>query len=180
MTDDSERSRPDDVELEVMDGRGADGRRETLEIPEAVRRVVRERDMGMCRVCGSHGESLALHHLRYRSRGGLHVAENLISVHWLFEPRCHELMHGLGGSDTTALREAGEIAARTPGVTVLQVLRWSGRPRPTIKRPAPGQHAAAVGRVRARLAAGDTPEAVAGSLEMSLAVVQRIAFSRET
>ena len=99
---------------------GVDGAAETKEIPARVRAEVYERDGGVCRVCGSYGESLALHHIRYRSEGGLHVPDNLVSVHWMYAPRCHELVHGNKRVWQPLLLEV----AVTPGVTALQVRRW--------------------------------------------------------
>lgn len=31
----------------------------------------------------------ALHHIEYRSEGGLHVPDNLITIGWLFDHDCH-------------------------------------------------------------------------------------------
>lgn len=104
-----------------------DAQAETLAIPQRVREEVRERDGGVCRVCGSYGESLALHHIRYRSEGGLHVPENLVSVHWMYAPRCHEVVHANKRLWQPLLLEV----AVTPGVTALALRRWrdGGRPR---------------------------------------------------
>jgi hypothetical protein len=99
---------------------GVDGEAETKAIPARVREEVYERDGGVCRMCGSYGESLALHHVRYRSEGGLHVAANLVSVHWMYAPRCHEVAHGMKPRWQPILL----YVARTPGVTALQVARW--------------------------------------------------------
>lgn len=100
--------------------RGVDGRAETLAIPARIRDEVRERDGDLCRVCGSHSEHPALHHVRYRSEGGLHVPDNLVTVHWLYAPRCHEIVHENKGRWQPILL----YVARTPGVTALQVARW--------------------------------------------------------
>lgn len=101
----------------------ADAVEETKAVPARVRRQVAERDNGLCRVCGSWGgENLALHHIRYRSEGGLHVVENLVSVHWMYAPRCHEVAHANKGLWQPLLLRV----ALTPGVTALQLRRWDG------------------------------------------------------
>lgn len=98
----------------------ADGYEETISIPQKVRDEVYARDGGLCRMCGSWGENLALHHVEYRSEGGLHVPENLVSVHWMYAPRCHEVAHGSKRLWQPILK----VVAVTPGVTALQVRRW--------------------------------------------------------
>jgi hypothetical protein len=109
-----------------------DGKAETLAIPSSVRAEVQERDGGLCRMCGSWGESLALHHILYRSQGGLHVPENLVSVHWMYAPRCHEVVHGNKGIWQPILLRV----ALTPGVTALALRRHDvGRPA-AASRPA--------------------------------------------
>lgn len=100
--------------------RGVDGQAETLEIPARVRAEVYERDQNLCRFCGSYVEHPAVHHVLYRSEGGLHVPENLVSVHWMYAPRCHELAH----SSKTTWQPILLYVARTPAVTALQVARW--------------------------------------------------------
>lgn len=97
-----------------------DGREETLSIPARVRAEVMDRDAQQCRVCGAWVESPALHHVRYRSEGGLHVPENLVTVHWMYAPRCHELVH----SRKKLWQPILLYVARTPVVTALQVARW--------------------------------------------------------
>lgn len=49
--------------------------------------LVDERDRGRCRVCGL--AAAHHHHIRYRSQGGKHVPENIVSV-CVF---CHERIH---------------------------------------------------------------------------------------
>lgn len=105
------------IEEPIKDG---DGRNETLAIPKAVREEVMDRDRSICRFCGAFAESPAIHHLRYRSEGGLHVASNLITVHWMYEPRCHERIHSHKGQWQ---RLGLEVAAR-PGLTMLALRRW--------------------------------------------------------
>lgn len=48
-------------------------------IPEAVRIEVLDRDKWRCRRCGTE-DQLTLHHIVYRSRGGRHNPENLITL----------------------------------------------------------------------------------------------------
>lgn len=92
------------------------------EIPTKVRAAVVERDQGTCRVCGSStGESGALHHIVYRSEGGLHVVENLITVHWMYWPRCHERVH----SRKALWQPVLLTAVGMDGVNGLQLLRWA-------------------------------------------------------
>lgn len=102
-----------------------DARWETGELSRALREEVLERDQGHCRVCGGVPESPAIHHVRYRSEGGLNVVENLITVHWMYWPRCHERMH----SNKRLYQRLGLVAAVRPGVTVLQLMRWERRQR---------------------------------------------------
>lgn len=86
-------------------------------------------------MCGSWGESLAIHHVRYRSEGGLHVLKNLVSVHWMYAPQCHEVAHANKGRWQPVLL----YVARTPAVTALQVARWlrEGTMAPADLEPGP-------------------------------------------
>ena len=117
------------VELSQLEAfRDGDARDETKAIPESVRREVMERDGGICRFCGTHAESPALHHVVYRSQGGKNIPENLITVHWMYAPRCHERMHG---PKARLYRPLGLQVIKTPGVTVLQLERWQRTRRRT-------------------------------------------------
>lgn len=59
-------------------------------IPEAVRRVVLERDNWRCRRCGEMDlDKLTPHHVQYRSQGGDHDPDNIVTTCW----RCHALIH---------------------------------------------------------------------------------------
>lgn len=100
-------------------------------IPAAVRMAVRERDGDCCRVCGAHVENPALHHIAYRSEGGLHVVENLVTVHWMFEPRCHERVHSNKALWKPLLQA---VIAMDGWVTAMQVLRWARHSRPEYLR----------------------------------------------
>lgn len=60
------------------------------EIPEAVRRRVLERDNEQCQLCGTSGENrLQVHHVTYRSQGGTHTEDNLVTLCWV----CHRAVH---------------------------------------------------------------------------------------
>lgn len=104
----------------IDDLKDGDARWETGLIPERIRQEVMDRDGNTCRFCGQHAENPALHHVRYRSEGGKNRPDNLITVHWMYAPRCHEIMH----SKKWKYQEAGLYVATRPGLTVLQVLRW--------------------------------------------------------
>lgn len=97
-----------------------DARWESGELTPALRAAVLDRDKGVCRFCGGVPESPAVHHIRYRSEGGLNVIENLITVHWMYAPRCHEKMH----SNKRAFQRLGLVVATRPGATVLALARW--------------------------------------------------------
>lgn len=99
---------------------GVDGAAETKAIPPALRAEVLERDGGCCRVCGAYVEAPALHHIEYRSEGGLHVIENLVTVHWMYAPRCHELAH----DNKRRWQPILKAIAMQPGVTAFQYARW--------------------------------------------------------
>lgn len=59
-------------------------------IPPSVRQAVLDRDNSQCQICGTGGDNrLQLHHLTYRSHGGRHIPENLVTVCH----RCHEAVH---------------------------------------------------------------------------------------
>lgn len=60
-------------------------------IPDAVQQEVLERDSYQCQLCGTGGENrLQLHHwLSFRSHGGPHIPENLVTLCF----RCHEDVH---------------------------------------------------------------------------------------
>ncbi len=102
------------------DKREGDGRWETGQIAASLRAEVNDRDNGVCRFCGAVPESPALHHIRYRSQGGLNQLDNLITVHWMYAPRCHERIH----SQKHRWSEIGLYVAKNPGLTMLQVARW--------------------------------------------------------
>lgn len=88
-----------------------------------VRTAVIKRDDSSCRVCGRYLEVPHVHHILFggdrRGMGGkrLDVVEEMVVV----DPRCHGLAHGRKLYWQPLLLEA----ARTPGVTALQLARWS-------------------------------------------------------
>lgn len=93
---------------------------ETGNIPAALRAQVLERDSSTCRVCGGFVDSPALHHIKYRSQGGLNVIENLLTVHWMYAPRCHELVH----SNKPRWEPILLAVVNRTGVTAFQYKRW--------------------------------------------------------
>lgn len=81
------------------------------DIPHHVRRAVLDRDNERCRRCGEEApEKLTLHHVTYRSRGGGHHADNLVTLCW----PCHAEIHR---GDLRVARIAGRwrFAARDVG-----------------------------------------------------------------
>lgn len=106
-----------------MKGRNGNGKWETSQVPPDVRQEVLARDR-VCRACGRYDESLCLHHVLFRSQGGLHVASNLVSLGWSPIHDCHlKFAHG---PDARLWRELLQEVIRTPGITGLQLKRWRG------------------------------------------------------
>lgn len=94
------------------------------DIPANVRSQVDARDQGFCRVCGAHvKDSGALHHIEYRSQGGLHTVENLVTVHFMYWPRCHERVHGRKAFWQPLLQEV----VKHDGLYAVQLARWAQR-----------------------------------------------------
>ena len=90
-------------------------------VPTKVRDYVLERDGSCCRVCGRYVENPALHHIRYRSQGGLDIPSNLITIGWLPGHDCHiPVVHANKGLWQPILLA---IADR-PGVTAYAWRRW--------------------------------------------------------
>jgi hypothetical protein len=88
-----------------------------------VRDDVVERDGQCCRVCGQWVEHPALHHIVFRSQGGLDVPSNLITIGWLPGHDCHlTIAHG---PQARAWREVFLEIAERPGITALQWSRWN-------------------------------------------------------
>lgn len=106
-------------------------------VPADVREFVIERDGSCCRICGRYVETPALHHVKFRSHGGLDVPSNLVTVGWLpWEHDCHvPIAHG---PEARLWREILLQIADRPGVSALQARRWLTPPKPTrgwIRRP---------------------------------------------
>ena len=55
-------------------------------IPMKVKKIVYERDRGLCIFCGRPGDPVA--HVIPRSRGGLGVEQNIVTACW----QCHQAM----------------------------------------------------------------------------------------
>lgn len=62
-----------------------------------------------------------MHHIEYRSEGGLNVIENLVTVHWMYDPRCHELVH----SSKRLWQPLLLVVVQRDGVNARQLLRWA-------------------------------------------------------
>jgi len=94
-------------------------------VPADVRDFVLERDGSCCRVCGRYVETPALHHIVFRSQGGLDVPSNLITIGWVPWHDCHlQIAHG---PQARSWREIFLAIAERPGVTALQAQRWLRR-----------------------------------------------------
>ncbi len=97
-------------------------RREDETVPANVRSQVLERDGGCCRVCGRYTERPALHHIAYRSEGGLDVPANLITIGWLPGEDCHlRVVH----AHKRLWQPILQVVVATDGVNGLQLLRWA-------------------------------------------------------
>lgn len=90
-------------------------------VPADVRAEVIARDGQCCRVCGQFVAQPGLHHIDYRSQGGLHVPENLITIGWLPFHDCHlPVVHANKRLWQPVLHQV----AITDGVNARQLLRW--------------------------------------------------------
>lgn len=103
------------------------------QVPAAMRAQILARDNGCCRVCGRFVDTPGLHHVDYRSQGGLHLPENLITIGWTPGHDCHlPIVHANKRLWQPILRQV----AITDGVNGLQLLRWyrtRGEPAPAMK-----------------------------------------------
>jgi 5-methylcytosine-specific restriction endonuclease McrA len=64
-------------------------------VPADVRDFVLERDGQCCRLCGRFADQPALHHVVFRSQGGLDVPSNLVTIGWVPWHDCHlKFAHG--------------------------------------------------------------------------------------
>ena len=94
-------------------------------VPPEVRAEVIERDGQCCRVCGRFVEVPGLHHIDYRSQGGLHLPSNLIVIGWLPGHDCHlPVVHANKRLWQPVLRRLVEPGRELDGVTAHQLLRW--------------------------------------------------------
>jgi hypothetical protein len=97
-------------------------------VPSNVRSYVIERDHSLCRLCGKYVEHPALHHVRYKSQGGLDVPSNLVVLGWGPGHDCHvSVVHAHKGLWMPILLA---IAEDHPGVTALQWRRWGAQQGP--------------------------------------------------
>lgn len=91
------------------------------DVPLSVRLECYERDNNCCRVCGQHVDPRGLHHVIYRSQGGLHVPENLVTIGWTPGHDCHNpVVHAYPNLWRPILQQV----LVTPGVNARQLLRW--------------------------------------------------------
>lgn len=87
------------------------------DVPEAVRQECYARDAFRCRVCGVVNASFNLHHIMYRSQGGPHTRENLITLC----RRCHDTVHSKKSFWQPLLQE---LVVMDKPVTGYQYIRW--------------------------------------------------------
>jgi len=113
------------VQAEPPKGRAT---RETLAIPDAVRRIVDDRDGMHCRVCGKYlGDERALHHIIYggdrRGFGGrrVHDPDEIVTVCWMWGGNCHDRVHG----DKSTWQPLLLQVVQRRGVTAMQLKRWA-------------------------------------------------------
>jgi len=118
------------------DGPKARAEKETLAIPDDVRRAVDDRDQLHCRVCGRFmGEQRALHHIIFggdaRGMGGrrVHNVDEIVTVCWMYGPRpgalpCHDLVHHEKRTWQHLLLDV----VKTNGTTAMQLKRWRDKP----------------------------------------------------
>lgn len=87
------------------------------DIPLETRRMVHARDQGKCRWCGRTNAGIHLHHVIYRSSGGKHLVENLLSL-------CGE-HHALVHSDKPFYQPfLLDLLQLAPSVIGYQLVRW--------------------------------------------------------
>lgn len=102
-------------------------REQMLAIPADVRLEVDERDGGVCRLCGRADGVLCQHHIEfggdYVGMGGrrLHEVSNIITLGGSPWHDCHARVHRHKNLWLPYLL----LAVETPGVTVLQLKRWT-------------------------------------------------------
>jgi hypothetical protein len=93
-------------------------------IPDAIRLAVLDRDNWSCVLCGTGGENrVQLHHWRsFRSHGGPHIPENLVTVCF----RCHEDIHA-GRQDVLLLEIEPNVWAAFPQAPQARALQGDYR-----------------------------------------------------
>lgn len=91
-------------------------------VPADVRDLVIDRDGQCCRVCGQWVNEVALHHVVFRSQGGLDVPGNLVVIGWAPWHDCH--LKYAHGPESRLWRRLLLQCAETPGVTARQLRRW--------------------------------------------------------
>lgn len=87
------------------------------QIPKFLRKQIKKRDNFKCRMCPvvEHRRGhLALHHIKYRSEGGKHIKENLITLCY----ECHKEVHSNKGKYQSVLLRVVEAANKGKLVTV--------------------------------------------------------------
>lgn len=105
-------------------------------VPSKVRDHVIERDASCCRICGQYVEHPALHHIRFRSQGGLDIPSNLVVVGWQPGHDCHlQIAHG---ANARYWRDVLLEIAEHPELTGLQVTRWRAAAGEPVPRRGPG------------------------------------------
>ncbi len=102
--------------------------RETDQVPAAVRAAAYERDGGICRVCGRFTDTPGLHHIEYKSEGGLNVLENLITIGWTPGHDCHlAVVH----QSKRLWQPILKVVVQHDGITGRSLLRWARTAKPT-------------------------------------------------
>lgn len=85
-------------------------------------------DGAPCRLCGVWTSMPAIHHIEYRSAGGLDIPSNMLTLAQEFDRHdCH--LQRAHGPEAAVWREAfqGILAERT-FMTAIQWRRWAGSP----------------------------------------------------
>lgn len=110
-------------------------KKETAEIPQAMRVAVDERDGGYCRMCGRYlGGRRAIHHIFFggdlQGMGGRrrHDLDNLVSLCWLpWDGGCHMKAHADKGLWQPLLHAAITSKRRTTAYQLARYLRKAQR-----------------------------------------------------
>jgi hypothetical protein len=86
-------------------------------------------------MCGAFVPEPAIHHIAYRSEGGKHVVDNLVTLHWMYWPRCHEVAH----SNKRLWQPLLLAVVKHDGINARQLLRWARNHPNNRVKPAPLQ-----------------------------------------